>query len=408
MWQKLKNVYHLFTALVAHVYYGFPARKLTIVGVTGTSGKTTTVHMIYEILKENGFKVSMLSTVEAVIGGDQLDTGFHVTTPDPHILPKYLSKAVKNGDTHFVLEISSHALDQNRAAFVHFKAGVLTTLAHEHLDYHKTFENYARAKFKLLHKSEVAIVPLGLSDDIKKAVKFNLIKKVITFGLNTGDICQSDWELVLGMPGDFNVQNGLAAAAAAQVLGVSKQNIKKALEIVAKVPGRYEEIKTGKDFRIIIDFAHKPDALEALLRSVQPEKKSGRIVAMFGSASQRDVLKRPMLGEISARLADITVLTDEDPRFESPEKIIDEIAQGCLKAGAKERLINQKGKISGHVFYKIPDRRKAITFLIQKVAKKGDILLLCGKGHENSMSYKGVEKPWSEQGVVEEVLNEKN
>lgn len=379
-----------------------------MIGVTGTSGKTTTTHMIYEILRENGHKVSMLSTIEGVIGGVELDTGFHVTTPDPHVLPKYLMQAKDSGDTHFVLEISSHALDQNRAAFIKFKIGVLTTLAHEHLDYHKTFENYARAKLKLLENSEIAVVPVGVLDGLGKLGLLERLGNKRTFGLNKGDVTQAEWKLRVGMPGEFNVLNGLAAAAACNSLGIGKKDIQQALRIVAQLPGRYEEIVTGKNFKVIIDFAHKPDALEELIKSVLTQKsKTGRIITLFGCASQRDVLKRPMMGEISGRLSDITVLTDEDPRFESSEKIIDEIAQGCSRVGARElRIKKQELKIKKgeHVFFKIPDRKEAIMFIIQKLAKKGDIILLCGKGHERSMNYSGVEKPWNEQDTVEQAL----
>lgn len=197
MWQGAKNYYHLLTALLANIYYGFPSRKLRIIGITGTSGKSTTTHMVYEILKTAGYKVSLLSTVKAVIGGKDYDTGFHVTTPDPHNLPKYLRQAADNGDDFFVLETSSHALDQNRAAFVQFEVGILTSLAHEHLDYHKTMENYANAKFKLLHQAGHAIAPaIGISDHLKQAVGYSRLKgKVSTFGIETGDVTQKTGNL---------------------------------------------------------------------------------------------------------------------------------------------------------------------------------------------------------------------
>lgn len=409
MWQGLKNIYHFFVAFLANVWYGFSSRKLTVIGVTGTSGKTTTTHMIYEILKEAGYKVSLLSTIKAVIGGKEYDTGFHVTTPDPHVLPKFLKIAVQNGDTHFVLEVSSHALDQNRAAFVRFSVGVLTTLAHEHLDYHKTFANYARAKFKLLHASKTAVLPrVGISEEVKQAVEYSHLRgKVETFGLAQGDETQKKWQLRLKSKAEFNVLNGLAAAAAADAVGVSKEVIQKALSRFSSIPGRYEEIPTGKEFRVIIDFAHKPDALEAALISARNEVKgNGRIIAMYGCASQRDVLKRPMMGAISARLAEITVLTDEDPRHEDPLKIINEIAQGCVRGGAQEAHILHPTSYSmaKNIFFKIPNRKEAIEFIIQKLAKKGDIILLCGKGHEQSMNYNGTELPWSEHNAVKEAL----
>lgn len=409
MWQNSKNIYHLFTAFFASVFYGFPVRKLTVIGVTGTSGKTTTVYMIYEVLKAAGYKVSLISSIKAIIGGKDFDTGFHVTTPDPKTLQQHMQQAVKNGDTHFVLEISSHALDQNRAGFVHFSIGVLTTLAHEHLDYHKTFLNYAKAKFKLLHLADTAVIPVnGIPDEIKNTGGFiDTLKNVKTFGISTGDENQKDWQLTLKMPGEFNLKNALAAAAVARMLGIDKKIVKNTLEKIVSLPGRFEEIKTGKDFRVIIDFAHKPDALESILEAVRSQrKKNGKIIIMYGAASERDVLKRPMMGKISGEMADITVLTDEDPRFEDPMKILNEIAAGCEEADAQEfQISNFKYPISNkHIYFKIPNRREAINFIISKLAKKDDIIVFCGKGHEKSMSYHGVEKPWSEHEAVQEAL----
>lgn len=410
MWQWTKNQYHFTTALLANIYYGFPSRKLIVVGVTGTSGKSTTAHMIYEILKASGYKVSLLSTVQAIIGGSTYDTGFHVTTPDPHNVPKYLKQAVDNGDRYFVLEVSSHALDQNRVAFVRFEVGVLTSLAHEHLDYHKSYANYARAKFKLLHQAVYAVVPaVGLTSEIKQTVKYEaLSKKIKTFGLTTGDVSQKELGLKLRMPGDFNILDGLAASAATQLLGVTKEVRKKALEAFTGLQGRFEEIPTKKDFRIIIDFAHKPDALEGVLTAARQQVKGeGRIIVMYGCASQRDTLKRPMMGRISGKLAEITVFTDEDPRFEDPMKILNEMAAGCEHAGSQEVAKGISSTSKKHVFYKIPNRAQAITFIITKLARKDDIILLCGKGHEASMSYQGVEKPWSEHKAVMTALAQK-
>lgn len=409
-WQRIKNIYHLYRSFIANVYYGFPARKLTVIGVTGTSGKTTTTLMIYEILKAAGYKVSVLSTIKGVIAGKEYDTGFHVTTPDPQTLPKYLKQAVENGDTHFVLEVSSHALDQNRAAFVPFAIGVLTTLAHEHLDYHLTMENYAKAKFKLLHAAKIAVVPeLKIDKSLQKAVEFEKLReKMITFGISGGNETQDKWKLDLSMPGEFNLLNGLAAVVASEKAGVDKKTIKSALHNFTGIPGRLELIPNDRGINIIIDFAHKPDALEAVLQVAQTiVKKGSRIIVMFGCASERDTLKRSIMGEISGKLADITVLTDEDPRHEDPMKIIDEIAAGCTSAGAEEfQISNDEYQISNkqHIYFKIPDRAKAIDFIVNKLAQKGDIILLCGKGHEQSMNYNGLEKPWSEHEAVREAL----
>lgn len=408
-WQSAKNQYHLTVSLLANIRYGFPGQKLQVIGVTGTSGKTTTTHMIYEVLKAAGYKVSMLSSIKAVIGGKEYDTGFHITTPDPENLPKYLREALDGGDSYFVLEVSSHGLDQNRAAFIPFTIGVLTSLAHEHLDYHKNFENYARAKFKLLFHSEHAIIPAkDVAEKVRNFIDMKVLeKKLVTFGMDQGDQTQKDWKLNLSMPGTFNLLNALAAASVGQILGVPKATSKIALENFAGLTGRFEEMPTGKDFRVIIDFAHKPDALEQAISATRDQLKDrGRVIVMYGCASQRDVLKRPMMGEISGRLAEITVFTDEDPRFENPMKIIDEMAQGAHMAGAEE-VQSLKLKVQSwkeHVYFKIPNRNEAIAFIITKLAKPGDIILLCGKGHEQSINYNGVETPWSEHKAVEEAL----
>ena len=421
MWQKVKNYYHLIQSFVANLYYGFPGRKLLVIGVTGTSGKTTTTLFIYEMLKAAGYNVSVLSTLKAVIGGKDYDTGFHVTTPDPHVLPKFLNSALKNGDTHFVLEVSSHALDQNRVAFIPFRIGVLTTLAHEHLDYHKTMDNYAIAKFKLLHSSVTAIMQADLLKDnteLKSTVGYkNLQNKKVTFGIGNGDISQKDWRLSLQLSGEYNTLNALAAAAVGYELKIDKDIIKRSLESFIGIPGRFEEIYNNKGLRIIIDFAHKPDAIEAVLQVAKTiVSKDNKVISMFGCASERDTLKRPIMGEISGRLADITVITDEDPRNEDRMKIINEIAEGCVNAGAIEMANGQwqtpiesgqmaDSKIKNkHIFIKISDRQEAINFIINRLAKRGDVILLCGKGHEQSMNYKGKELPWSEHEAVKKAL----
>lgn len=408
MWQFSKNVYHFFIAFLAALWFGFPSRKLTVIGITGTDGKTTTTHMVYEILKAAGKKVSMISTIQAIVGGKTYDTGFHVTTPDPIALERFLKQAVDHGDKYFVLEVSSHGLDQNRVAFVNFDIGILTTLTHEHLDYHKTFTNYAKAKFKLLRVANTVVIPYG---DIPKEVlpfaDFDMTaKQVITFGLINGNETQKEWKLKLLIPGDFNVLNALAAALAGTFLGLSKTVVRRTLEKFSGIPGRFEEISARGKFRVIIDFAHKPNALEQVLKTAKKElRKNGRIIVMYGCASQRDILKRPMMGEISGRFADISVLTDEDPRWEDSLKIIDEIAKGCIKAGAVEQKIEDGRKnFTKHVFFKIPNRALAIKFIIRTLAKKGDIILLCGKGHEAAMNYRGVEEPWSEHEAVRKAL----
>jgi len=411
MWQGIKNIYHYFVAMAAASWYGFPSNKLIVIGVTGTDGKTTTVHMIYQMLKAAHKKVSMVSTIAAVVGGKTHETGLHVTTPDPFLLQKFLKQAVDHGDTYFVLEVSSHSLDQNRVAFTHFTVGVLTNLSHEHLDYHKTFANYANAKFKLLRAAqEVVVIPFdGIPKEVLPYADFNnTTKEIITFGLSKGKEIQRNWQFHLAVPGDYNILNALAAAGVGNVLGLQKKTILQGLEKFTGIPGRFEEIKTGKNFRVIIDFAHKPNALEQVLKSARKYvQEKGRVIVMYGCASERDILKRPMMGAISGRLAEITVLTDEDPRWEDSIKILSEIAKGCRDAGAVEvehHKYRRALKTKKHVFFKIPNRQKAIEFIIKELAQEGDIILLCGKGHEKSISYRGIEEPWSEHAAVRQAL----
>ena len=372
---------HLPKAILANIKYVFPAKKLKVIGVTGTDGKTTTVNMIYQILKDAGKKVSMISTINAVIGDYEYDTGFHVTSPEPAMIQKFLSQSVKNGDEFMVLEVTSHALDQFRVWGIPFEIGVITNITHEHLDYHKTFADYFRAKLKLVQNAKVAVV----NQKIKESWE-DKGSKVITFGLDNGDFNQKKMKLNLKIPGDYNIENALAALAVTESLGINRQIVKKSLEKFSVLSGRMEEIKNNKGIKIVIDFAHTPNALENALKTLRLQTKE-KLIAVFGAAGARDQGKRPLMGEISGRLADITILTDEDPRFEDRIKIIDEIAKG----------------VSDKKLYKEPDRGMAIELAI-KIAKKGDVVGIFGKGHEKSMNYNGKELSWSDVQAVRKIL----
>lgn len=378
----INNFYHLPKAILANVWYGFPTRKLIVIGVTGTDGKTTTVNMIYQILKKAGRRASMVSSVNALIAGKSYDTGFHVSSPDPFTVQKFAKQALEHGDQYLVLEVTSHGLDQYRFWGIKFEVGVITNITHDHLDYHQTFNNYFQSKLKLIKNSKSAIV--------NQAIKTN--QKVITFGLNKGDFNQKDINLKLKILGDYNIENALAALASAFVLNIDRKIAQKALEEFRVVSGRMEEVKNRRGIKIFIDFASTPNALEQALKTLRIETR-GRLISVFGSASERDVMKRPMMGEISGRLSNITILTDEDPRFEDRNKIIEEIAKGAIKGGLKE----------GINLFKEPDRAKAIKLAIN-IAKKGDTIGIFGKGHESSMNYKGAERPWSDQETVKKVL----
>ncbi len=375
---------HLPKAILANILYGFPIGKLVVIGVTGTDGKTTTVNMIYQILKTAGKKVSMVSSVNAFVAGKVYDTGFHVSSPNPFTVQKFAKEALNNDDQYLVLEVTSHGLDQYRFWGINFEAGVITNITHDHLDYHKTYENYFQTKLKLIKNSKSAIV----NEDVKK-----VSRKVVTFGLDKGDFNQKDIKLKLKLPGDYNIENALAALAVAFALNIDRKIAQKALENFEGIRGRMEEVKNNRGIRIIIDFASTPNALEKSLIALRTRGTPGRLIAVFGSAAERDILKRPMMGKISAQLANITIITDEDPRYEDSNKIISEIAEGAYKAGAKD----------GINLFKEPNRQKAIDMAIG-LAKDGDIVGIFGKGHEKSINYKGVETPWSDFKAVAKAL----
>ncbi|MDP3997997.1 MAG: UDP-N-acetylmuramoyl-L-alanyl-D-glutamate--2,6-diaminopimelate ligase [bacterium] len=394
MLRPLKNIYHLFVAALAAFFYRFPAKKLKVIGVTGTDGKTTTAHLIYHLLKSAGKKVSMVSTIGAAIGDKECDTGFHVTTPDPREMQGYLRRAVNSGSEYMVLEVTSHALDQNRVAFCNFLIGVLTNVSHEHLDYHRTYENYAAAKMKLLKMAKVAVV--NRDDESFKYVNgmWHMANgKLVTYGIrNKADFTPQKINFKINLPGEFNKYNALAAVVVALNLRISEEEICNAL-LTFKLPEGRMEIVYKDSFSVIIDFAHTPNALTQILsavRALQPKK----LITVFGCAGERDFKKRPFMGEVAAKMADYTVLTAEDPRREDVNKIIDQITQGCLKVGAQERKD----------FFRIPDRQEAINFAIRKLAQPGDLVVIAGKGHEKSMRVGNKEYPWSDREAVKKAL----
>lgn len=380
MWREIKNIYHLLVAVLANVWYGFPAKKITVIGVTGTDGKTTTVNIIYHILKNAGYEVSMISSVGATINGKAYDVGFHVTTPSSLQIQKFLRKA--NG--YLVLEVTSHALDQYRVWGIDFTVGVLTNVTDEHLDYHKSYYNYVKTKAELLKRARVAVV--NKDDESYEHISKLKTQKCVTYGMRNGDVTPKTFPFKTKLIGEFNKYNILAAAAACRELGVADEKIRHAVETFTLPVGRAEVVHED-NFTVMIDFAHTPNALEQILRSLRPEIK-GRIIHVFGSAGQRDRQKRPKMGEVSAKYADVIVLTAEDPRSESVEKIMNEIASG---------IHNNK------LIKKIPDRQEAITVAV-KMAKEEDLVLLTGKSHEKSMNYGRGEEPWSEHEAVQAAL----
>ena len=387
MLQKIKNIYHFFVACAASIYYGFPGKDLTVIGVTGTDGKTTTTSLIYHILKENGYPVSLISTVSAVIHGKTHDTGFHVTNPAPFALQKFLREAVAAKDKYLVLEVTSHGLDQNRVWGVPFAIGIVTNITHEHLDYHKTYNQYVATKTKLLNMAKFAIIN---RDDIS-------YPKISTYCTNTHSATYSrkyDTPHItvphhfLGM---YNYENAQAAFLACHHLGLSQKQIEKAMETFVFPKGR-GEIVYKKEFTVMIDFAHTPHSFEVLLPVLKKQTK-GKLIHVFGSAGKRDETKRPLMGKIASDYDDVIILTSEDPRNENPEHIMAAIEKGIQKKKGLE-------------VYHVSDRKKAIEQAMS-MAKKGDFVVTTGKAHEASINYGHGEEPWDEFAVVQHALQKK-
>ncbi|MDD2823035.1 MAG: UDP-N-acetylmuramoyl-L-alanyl-D-glutamate--2,6-diaminopimelate ligase [Candidatus Daviesbacteria bacterium] len=382
---------HLPEAVLANVQNGFPGKKLKVIGVTGTDGKTTTVNMIYRILQAAGKKVSMISTINAEIGGKSYDTGLHVTSPKTSDLQAFMKKSVENGDELMVLEVSSHAISQFRVWGVNFEIGVITNITPDHLDYHGSFENYVKAKGSLLSNVKYAV----LNKDDKQ---FDLLKKmttgkVLTFSKNNdADINYRNLQLKLKVPGEYNQLNAEAAFLVGQALGIEKKVIVDALNNFTGLTGRMESIDNNLGISVFVDFATTSNAYENILEDLKAKTK-GKLIILFGSAAERDSSKRSKIGEIAARFADITILTDDDPRFEDRNKIMEEIAVGYYKV---------RGKDDSHL-YKQLGRKEAIE-LAFKLAKKGDVIALIGKGHEKSMAIEGKELPWSDQEAALSII----
>jgi len=395
MWQRIKNIYHFFIAIFANILFFFPSRKMKVVAVTGTDGKTTTVNLIYHILKSSGAKVSMISSISAVIDGKSFETGSHVTTPASFSLQRFLRKALNKKSEYFVLEVTSHAIDQNRITGIPIKVGVLTNVTNEHLDYHKTYDNYLKTKVKLLRKAKICVVNsddssyMFLSDVKSRKIQENWI----TYGLSeSSDYNEATFNIKQNsLLGEFNKYNILASVAACKALGIEDEDIKKALKTFHMPIGRVDYVYQ-EDFSVMIDFAHTSNASEQILKAVRPIVK-GSLIHVFGSAGERDVLKRPFLGEISSQYCDILILTAEDPRKEDVNTIIAEIEVG-VKKGKSEVI-------------RIPDRKEAIQAAIQ-MAKKDDLVLITGKSQEDSMNYGQGEEPWDEYKMVKEALEARN
>ena len=379
--------YHVGKAAFWGARYGFPGRKLKVIGVTGTNGKTTTSFMIWKMLNNAGRKAGLMTTVGW--GVDEVHEQMeHMTTVDSGILNKRIKKIADAGVEYLVLELTSHALAQHRSLGIPIEVAVMTNVTHEHLDYHKTFERYRDAKRKLFKQAKYGVIN---ADDPSAEYFESDIERYVTYGVDYGELkaeniklkpdgveyvipSEKDLKIKTQIAGIFNVYNSLACVAVGKRLGLSDSEIKDGIFALNEVEGRMVKVDEGQKFTAIMDYAHTPDAFEKLLPDMK-KATTGRLIVVFGSAGgRRDPSKRKPMGEIAGEHADILVLTEEDDRDTPGEEILEQIAEGA----------REKGKKDGESIFKILNRPKAILEAC-KMAKKGDTVLFLGKGNEKTI-----------------------
>lgn len=404
---------HLVESMLYASKYGYPGKKLRVIGVTGTNGKTTTSFMIHRMLTEAGYKVGLMTTVANGIGNDITPQIAHMTTVSAPKLQKQLSEFAKANVDFVVLETTSHALAQYRVYGVNYEIAVLTNITHEHLDYHRTFERYVDAKkrlFTLANKNTQAFGVVNADDP--SADKFiKSIKQAVTYGTKAGELRPSTLELsadgsrykiesgdqpysiTCHIPGEFNVYNSLATVAVGRHLGLSREQIEQGIAALKSVEGRMNTIDEGQDFTVVIDFAHTPDSFERLLSDLRKHTK-GKLVVLFGSAGRRDEAKRWTQGEIAGKYADEVVLTEEDDRDIDGNLILSQIAEGAERSG----------KVKDQDMFLVLDRTEAINFAMTRVKSKDDTVVLLGKGHEKTIERADGEDPWDEAETTRQAI----
>ncbi|MBR4017937.1 MAG: UDP-N-acetylmuramoyl-L-alanyl-D-glutamate--2,6-diaminopimelate ligase [Clostridia bacterium] len=391
-------------AEMAAAYYGNPADEMVMVGITGTNGKTSTSYMLKSIAERMGKKVGLIGTIRNMIGDIIIDT--ERTTPESVDLQRILRQMKDEKVDVVIMEVSSHSLDQKRVHGITYDVGCFTNLTQDHLDYHKTFENYFAAKKLMFAQCEKAVI--NLDDSYAADMVAGVDITVLTVGVREqADVTASEIDITtrgvqfdfnyrnvtsrfnVPIPGLFSVFNAMSAAGIALSLGWTLDSIKYGLEHMVSVSGRLEPLPTGKnEFTVLLDYAHTPDALENLLKTVRGFA-TGRVVTLFGCGGDRDHAKRPIMGEIAGRFSDFAIVTSDNPRSEDPMEIIASVEDGVKKSGCE--------------YVVIENRREAIEYAL-KNANKNDVIILAGKGHENYQEINGGKQPFDEKEIVAEIL----
>lgn len=396
-------------AKLSSAFLGEPSRKMNLIGVTGTNGKTTITYLLKSIFEENNNKIGVIGTNGNIINGKLYKTDN--TTPESLALQEIFHNMVELNTDTCIMEVSSHALDMKRVECSDFDIGVFTNLSEEHLDYHETMEEYFKSKLKLFFMTKKANI-INIDDSYGKLIVKNISDRetsLITYGLTAdADVYASDIEysasgvafnlntpngsvdIDFNIPGEFSVYNALAAACCGLAYSLDLKTIKTGLEKVEGVKGRFEIVPTNKDFTVIIDFAHTADSLEKTL-TVIDEFAEGRKIVVFGAGGNRDKTKRPIMGETVAKHADLAIVTSDNPRYEDPEKIIQDIIKGIER-------------VNGDYIYYV-DRKEAIRYALEN-AKPKDIILLAGKGHETYTIIKDKVIPFDERQIVLDMLKD--
>jgi UDP-N-acetylmuramoyl-L-alanyl-D-glutamate--2,6-diaminopimelate ligase len=397
---QLKRPYHflktgLAKGLPARIKYRFPDKKLKIIAITGTDGKTTSSTMLYHILQESGKKVALISTVGAYIGEEKIETGFHVTSPSPDQLFAFMSKMLENKIEYLVLEFTSQGAYQSRLFGIEPDIAGVTNIDQDHFDYHLNYQNYLEAKAIVLQRAKTVV----LNEDDQSYYRLKKLfpsseYKVLDYSQEIKFVGKIEKAIKERFPELFNQQNARLVSTIALELGLNADEISESLISFKGVPGRMQFIENKNGLKIVVDFAHTPQglrsALTALRSLMKRDKMAGKLIAIYGCAGLRDAAKRPMMGVIGVELADLLVFTAEDPRTEDVWSIIRQM---------KEALTTGHNKVLS-----IPDRREAINFAIKKLAEKGDLIAIFGKGPEKSMCYGTTEIEWSDEEAVLKAL----